>query len=154
MDLNQQLKILIDQAPNYGVPSQIIKKGFAPILKVLALELQHLEYFVLQTPEQSWVLKVIANRSEPQQQKKVIYAYAALEDALKTQNNSDDELIPLSLPVTHLIFQLFALKQVDSIIFLDQPANLMTGIEIKRSDLENLIQKQLEQFKNIPPNLA
>jgi hypothetical protein len=57
---------------------------------------------------------------------------------------------------------MFAIRQVDSIILMDKPNNKTQGMEIKRKDIENMIQKQLQQVtpdlslksKKIPSDLA
>ena len=108
----------------------------------------------MQTQDKNLVLNVLANNEQPEEKKKVIYAYASSEDAISSHSNSKEELIPQSVPVTHILFQLFALKQVDSMIFMHEPGNPNSGIEVKRSDLVNLIQEELQQLSNTPPNLA
>ncbi|MGK7877942.1 MAG: hypothetical protein AB4426_32930 [Xenococcaceae cyanobacterium] len=161
MDLDQQLRILIDEAPQYGVPSQVMEQAVTPVLKLFADQLQHLEYQVLQTLDRGWVLTTLSNRDQPKLQKKVIYAFPTLKDAANFQGTSDPQIMAMPVPVTHILFQMFALKQVDSIIFMETPGNLNTGTEVHRADLQNLIQKQLQKLGSprskpgkIPPNIA
>ncbi|NES83663.1 MAG: hypothetical protein F6K10_20875 [Moorea sp. SIO2B7] len=162
MNLDQQIKILIDNAPQDGVTPTVIEQAVSPVVKLFANQLQHLEYYVLQTLDQGWVLTTLSNRAKPNLEKKVIYAFATLKDAGNFQGSSDPQIMTTSLPVTHVLFQLFALKQVYSIVFMETPGNLTAGVEVKRADLENLIETQLQQLRtspksspsNIPSNIA
>jgi hypothetical protein len=55
------------------------------------------------------------------------------------------------------LFQLVALEPVDSIVFLETPGKTTHTVEIRRTDLEKLMQKQLRQQrspKQIPPDIA
>jgi len=56
--------------------------------------------------------------------------------------------------VTHLLFQLFAVEKVDSIIFLENAHTAQTGKEISRIQLKANIEKQLQKLGTIPANLA
>jgi hypothetical protein len=162
MKLDQQLQILIEEASGQGVPSWVMEKAVVPILKAFASQLQHLEYYVLQSRDRDWIITTLSNIEKPEQEKQVIYAFSSSEDAVNSQGNSDLEIAIASIPVTHLLFQLFALDGVDSIIFLETPGNLEKGVEIFRASLQNSIQKQLQQLapppiskpNNIPSNLA
>jgi putative heme iron utilization protein len=61
------------------------------------------------------------------------------------------------MDVTQILFQLVALKPVHSIVFIETPGNLTNTVEVRRSELEKLIQQQLQQFKaqkTVPPNIA
>lgn len=158
MKLNQQLQILIDEAPQQGVPVAVMEKAVAPVLKAFAAGLQHLEYYVLQSRDREWVVTTLSNIERPQQEKRVVYAFSTAKDAAYARRNSQLLVETASLPVTHLLFQLFALDGVDSIVFLETPGNLEKGVEIFRTSLQTTIQKQLQQStpsrKNIPSNLA
>jgi non-ribosomal peptide synthetase component E (peptide arylation enzyme) len=158
MDLEQQLAILVNNAPQDGVTPRVIEQGVAPVLKVFAQQLQHLEYYVIQTLDQGWVLTTLSNRATPNLAKKVIYAFSTLKDAYNFQGKSNPEVIAVLIPVTHILFQLFAMKQVDSIVFMERPGDLSTGKEVLCSDLQKLVNHQLQQFQNslsnIPSNLA
>jgi hypothetical protein len=160
MNLDQQLKILIDEAPQYGVPAVAMQRAIAPVLKAFANQLQHLQYFVCQTPEQDWIVTTLSHRDRPQQEKQVIYAFPTYLDAANSQGASDSPLQVAALPVTHLLFQLLAMEPVDSLIFLEIPDNLEKGTEIERSHLQALVQQQLQQLtppstpSNIPPHWA
>lgn len=162
MNIDQQLQVLIDNAPADGVTPKVIQKAIAPILTRLASRLQHQEYYILQNLDSAWVMTTLSNRANPIQQKKVIYAFATLKDAKTFQGTSDTAMIAKPIPVTHILFQMFALNQVDSTIFMDTPGNLTIGTEIYRADLQTLVQTQLKELgftphskpSNIPSNLA
>ena len=153
MTLEQQLQLIIDDAPNYGIATAIVEQAIAPVLESFAAQLQHLEYYVLQNLENEWVLLTI-NNPQLQQHKRVIYAFVTVRDAATFQSQTDSELIAAPIAVTQLLFRLFSLQQVDSIIFLDDSQNLNRGVEIERSHLSQAIQQQIEQLTIIPPNLA
>lgn len=153
MTLEQQLQLIIDDAANYGVPSSVVEKAIAPVLKVFAEQLQHLEYFVLQNLAEDWVLTTIAN-PQLQQSKKVIYAFISVQDAATFQGTANADLIAMPIDVVQLLFRLFSLQEVDSIIFLENSPNLNHGVEIERDRLSQLIRQQIEQLGKIPPNIA
>lgn len=158
MKLDRQLQILIDEAPQQGVPSLVMEKVVSPVLKAFATQLQHLEYYVLQSRDRDWVVSTISHLERPQQEKRVIYAFSTAKDAIASQENFDLQMTSISLPVTHLLFQLLALESADSIIFLETPGNLEKGTEILRAKLQASIEMQLQNIKtpskNIPSNLA
>lgn len=150
MKLDRQLQILIKEAPQQGISTLVIEKAVAPVLRAFASQLQHLEYYVLQNREGDWIVSSISNIERPQQEKQVIYAFSTLEDATHAQANSNLQLKNISVPVTHLLFQLFALEGVHSLVFLETPGNLEKGIEIPRTSLQKSFQQQLQQLKSIP----
>lgn len=152
MTLEQQLQTIIDDAANHGIPSAVVEQAIAPILKSFAQQLQHLEYYVLQNLDEDWVLTTITN-SQLQQEKTVIYAFISVQDAA-IQGTANPNLIAMPISVVQLLFRLFSLEQVDSIIFLENSPNLNHGVEIKRDRLSQLIQQQIQQLVKIPPNLA
>lgn len=153
MTLEQQLQLIIDDAANYGVPSSVVEKAIAPVLKVFAEQLQHLEYYILQNLAEDWVLTTIAN-PQLQQSKKVIYAFISVQDAATFQGTANVDLIAMPIDVVQLLFRLFSLQEVDSIIFLENSPNLNHGVEIERDRLSHLIRQQIEQLGKIPPNIA
>jgi hypothetical protein len=153
MTLEQQLRLIIDDAANYGVPSSVVEGAIAPVLKAFAEQLQHLEYYVLQNLAEDWVLTTIAN-SQTQQSKKVIYAFISVQDAATSQGTANPDLIAMPICVVQLLFRLFSLREVDSIIFLENSPNLNDGVEIERDRLSQLIQQQIEQLGKIPPNIV
>ena len=153
MNIEEQLKILIDDAPQYGVPAVVVEKAIAPVLELFAKQLSSTEYYVLQNLDSNWVLTTIAN-PQLQQEKQVIYAFQTVKDAAIYQQKSNPDLIAVPMPITHLLFRLFSLRQVESLIVLDNSLNLDRGIEIRRDRLVALIQQQIKQLTQPPSNIA
>ncbi|GAB4226295.1 MAG: hypothetical protein Kow0049_05190 [Stanieria sp.] len=154
MELEQQLQTLIKDAAEFDIAPIVLQQAVAPVLKLLAQQLNHLEYFVLQNFSQDWVIITINNLQETNQEKQVIYAFTTVKDAATFQGSDDPDILAVPIPVTHLLFQLFSVQQIDSIIFFDTPGNLNQGVEVKRDRLEALIFQQIQQLKQIPPDLA
>ena len=146
MDLNQQLQILIDDAPNYRIPALVIEKAIAPILKTVAEQLQFTEYYILQNAREDWVMFSIKNDPQQALSKTVIYAFTAYQDAIGFNQKPDEKITAIPIPTTHILFRLFSAKKIDSIIFFNEVENLHQGIELRREDLQNLIQQQLQNF--------
>lgn len=153
MDLEQQLAEIINNGEDYGVAPMVIEKAIAPVLKLFADQLQCLEYYVLQNLQEDWILTTIVN-PQLQQEKNVIYAFVSVQDATNFHQKTNPDLIAMPIPVAQLLFRLFSLQQVDSIIFLDDSHDLNHGIEIKRDRLSSLIKQQIEQLRPTPPNIA
>ena len=153
MNLEQQLDIIINDAEKYGVPKTAIAQAVAPVLKLFASQLQHQEYYVLQNLAEDWVLNTIAN-PQLNQEKKVIYAFVSVKAAARLQGQANPDLIAMPIGVVQLLFKLFSLQQVDSIIFLEDAQNLDRGVEIKREHLSQLIRQQIKNLGQIPPNFA
>ena len=150
MDLDQQIQALIEKAPPDGSTPQILK-AIAPALVLIAQQLQHLEYSILQAVDQSWALVVLSNLKEPGREKKVIYAWTSLKDASQAAAAAGDRLRPVLLPVTHILFQMIALEGLDSIVFFESPGNQEVGTEIPREQVQNLISVYLQQYRSGPP---
>lgn len=153
MKLEQQLQEIIDDAPNHGVPSAVVEKAIAPVLRSYANQLRHLEYYVLQNLDSDWVLTTLANPLL-KEEKRVIYAFVSVQDAAVSQGNKNSDLIAMPISVVQLLFRLFSLQQVDSIIFLENSLDLNQGIEIKRDRLADSIMSQIKLLKQPPSNLA
>jgi hypothetical protein len=161
MDLEQQIQVLIDSAPQDGTTPKLVE-AIAPVLKLLASQLRHLEYYILQTLDEGWVVTTLSNRTQPEVEKNVIYAFSTLKDAADFQSVSDPQILAVPIPVTHILFQMLALETVTSTVFFDTPGNLTTGTEVRRDDLQNLISTQLQNSKfaprsypsNLPPDIA
>lgn len=151
LTLNQQIDQLVQEGPQYGIPLTIMQQAVAPTLLDLAKDLNNLAYFICQNPQENWLITTIQHRSKPELEKKVIYAFAEEVDAIEMQKIFEEKVSIISVPVAELIFQLFALKPVDSIIFMDAPGNLVQGKEIAKQKLFDLFQTKLQQFNN---NLA
>ena len=149
MDLEQQIQVLIEQAPQDGTMPKIIE-AIAPVLTLLANQLRQLEYYILQTLDQGWVMTTLSNRAQPEVEKNVIYAFSTLKDAADFQSVSDPQIMTTAVPVTHILFQMLAIDTVTSTVFFDTPGNLATGTEVRRDDLQHLIQTQLQQIRSVP----
>ncbi len=152
MELEQQLAEIINEAPDFGVPAIVAEKAIAPVLKLFAEQLKYVKYYVLQNLEEDWVLTTIAN-PQTSQEKQVIYAFVSVQDAATFQGKTNPDLIALPISIVQLLFRLFSLQQVDSLIFLENSRDLNQGVEIKREHLANLIKTQIEQLQT-PPNIA
>ncbi len=153
MNLEQQLQLIINDAADYGVPPSVIEKAIAPVLKLFAEQLQHLEYYILQNLAEDWVLTTIAN-SKLQSEKKVIYAFTTVQDAATFQGKANPDLVAMPISVAQLLFRLFSLQQVDSIIFLENSSNLNRGVEVERDRLSQLIEQQIKQLNQTPTDIA
>ncbi|PSN18025.1 hypothetical protein C7271_14695 [filamentous cyanobacterium CCP5] len=156
MDLDSQIESLITDAPNDGLTADAVQ-AIAPALKALAGQLKHAQYYVLQTIDQNWVMTSLGNRTQPETRKNIIYAYPTLKDVEKGPHPvKDPQVMALPVPVTHILFQMLAMKPVESIIFFDTPGRLSRGIEVRRQDVQALIQAQLQQAQGnqIPPDMA
>jgi hypothetical protein len=160
MDLDQQIQALIEKAPPDGSTPQILE-AIAPALLLMAQQLQHLEYSILQAIDQSWAIVILSNLKQPGREKRVIYAWSSLQDALQAAA-AGDRLKSVSLPVTHILFQMIALEGLESIVFFESPGNLEVGTEITREQVQNLINVYLQQYRstlqsnssNLPPDIA
>jgi len=150
MDLDQQIEALIEKAPRDGSTPQILQ-AIAPALVLIAQQLQHLEYSILQAVDQSWAIVVLSNLKEPGREKRVIYAWTSLKDASQAAAAGGDRLRPVVLPVTHILFQMIALEGLDSIVFFESPGNQEVGTEIPREQVQNLINVYLQQYRSAPP---
>ena len=163
MDLDQQIQALIENAPQDGQTPKIVA-AIAPALKALAMQLRHSEYYILQTLDRRWLVTTLSNRAQPSMEKQVIYGFPTLKDATNAAYAPRDErAIALPVPTIHILFQLTAIDKVDSLVFFENPNELVSGTEVRREDIQNLIRAQLKQYQdslprsrpgNIPPNLA
>ncbi len=157
MDLETQIQLLIDNAPRDGITPNLIA-AIAPALRAIAQKLRYSQYYILQNSEESWVLTTLSNRANPRLEKLVIYAFPTIQDvSLIPPAGLDPQMLAKIIPVTHILFQLVALEPVDSIVFLETPGKTTHTVEIRRTDLEKLMQKQLRQQrspKQIPPDIA
>jgi hypothetical protein len=160
MNLDQQIESLIQNAPQDGRTPELIR-AIAPSLKKMAQQLQHLQYYILQSPQEQWLTTTLSNRNQPQQEKTVIYAYANPHQAKHHAGlgPKSQDLTTLSIPTIHILFQLLALQPVDSLLFFEDPENLQSAIEVDRQEVQNLIKTQLQLYQRekrsgIPRNLA
>jgi hypothetical protein len=148
MDIDQQLEKLIEEAPaERGMP-KVMEYAIAPILKRIAQQLQHQDYYILQNVEEKWQVTTLRHRQDENLKKRVIYAFPSLEDAGTFAQHSDDpQLMALPVPVANILFELLAFDQVDSVIFFDESGNYDNGTEIPRDKLQQLIREQLKKLK-------
>ncbi|HYX15665.1 MAG TPA: hypothetical protein VE944_15115 [Nostoc sp.] len=157
MDLEAQIQLLIDNAPRDGITPNLIA-AIAPALRTIAQKLRHSQYYILQNSESSWVLTTLSNLTNPGLEKRVVYAFPTIQDvSLISPAGLDPQMLAKIIPVTHILFQLVALEPVDSIVFLETPGKTTHTIEIRRTELEKLMQKHLRQQrspKQIPPDIA
>ncbi|AFZ43228.1 hypothetical protein PCC7418_1020 [Halothece sp. PCC 7418] len=159
MDLDQQLEQLVAEAPTERGMPQVMEYAIAPILKVVAQQLGHHDYYILQNTEENWQVTTLRHRHDQNLTKRVIYGFPTLEDARTFAQHSDDpELMALPIPITHILFELLAFDQVDSVIFFDDSGNYENGVEIPKEKLEQSIREKLKQLKakteQPPANLA
>jgi hypothetical protein len=155
MDLDEQIQILIQEAPQDGSTPALVQ-AIAPVLKHLAQQLRHPQYYIVQTLDQDWAITTIGSREQPEVQKVVVYAYPTLKDVSSgPYPMQDPQMIALPIPVTHILFQMLAVEQVNSIIFFESPGNTIAGTEINRTELVDLVQSHLEvQAPMVPPDIA
>lgn len=154
MQLEQQLQILLDEAPQHGIPTAVMQQAVIPVLKAFAQKLRYEQYYLIESDRGDWLLTTLSHRDNPELEKTVIYAFATSEDANQFQKGFNSVLSTTVIPVTYLLFQLFAIEQVNSLIFLETPGNIEAGKEISRADLRISIQKQLQQLQTTPPFIA
>jgi hypothetical protein len=161
--LDQQIQALIQNAPQDGTTPDVVK-AIAPGLKMIAQQLQHLYYYILQTSDECWVLTTLSNLKQPRLEKRVIYAYPSAEDAtLANSANNSAATETAKLSVISILFQIVAIPKLDSIIFFETPGQFDSGTEVKKEEIQNLIRSYLQQYqqqqprsrsRSIPPNLA
>ena len=153
IDLDQQIQVLINNAPQDGATPQIVA-AIAPALKSLAQQLKHLQYYIWQTPDQKWVLTTLSNRTKPQLEKRVVYAFVTPQDALDSGIGGEPKVQAQPLAVTHILFQMLAIKPLDSIVFFETVGNWEFGTEVLRSDVDKMVQVYLEQYQRDRSNFA
>jgi len=76
--------------------------------------------------------------------------------------DSSSQVLAIPLPVTHILFQMVVLEMPDSLCFFETPNNFQSATEIKRSEIQELIQVYLQDYQQrrqsksgkIPPNIA
>lgn len=157
MNIKAQIQSLIDNAPQDGITPQLVA-AIAPVITKIAQKLRFSQYYILQNPQDDWVLTTLSNCTNPQFQKQVIYAYPTLQDVSTTSGvGLGPQMIAAPIGVIEILFQIVALEPVDSIIFFDTPGTTAKAVEIKRSQVQNMIKQSLQQNRrspNIPPDIA
>ncbi|MBD1825511.1 hypothetical protein H6F51_23875 [Cyanobacteria bacterium FACHB-DQ100] len=158
MNLDQQLQRLVNEAPQDGSTPQLIE-SIAPVLRAIAQRLRHLQYYVVQTLDQNWVMLTLNHRAQDEPEKNVIYAFPSLKDVSSSPYDlTDPNLIALPVPVIHILFQMLAMDKDYSTIFFETPGDATIGTEVQRSELEALIheywQGQADAVTHIPSDIA
>jgi hypothetical protein len=156
MDLDAQIADLVQGAPGNALPTGAVE-AIAPTLKAIAGQLKYDQYYILQTLEQGWVMTTLSSREQPDIRKNVVYAFPSLDDARTSSASAKDpQVMALPVPITHILFQMLAMKPVHSVVFLEGSGKAGQGVEVRRQDIESLIQAQLKQTQggSAPPNLA
>ena len=153
MKLEQQLQEIVNEAPEHGVPSEVVEQAILPVLMSCAKQLQKLEYFVIQNLSGDWILTTLTNPSI-NQEKRVLYAFVSVQDAAKFQGKDDPDLIAVPISIIQLLFRLFSLQQVDSLIFFEDSDNFNQGQEIQREQLVDSMMSQIKQLKQNESNIA
>ena len=144
MDLEQQIQTIIKNVPQDGNTPQIVE-AIIPALKLLAQQLKHLQYYILQTLSQNWVMTTLGHRSKFDLEKRVIYAFPTLKDA--SLSISEDNVVATPMPVIYILFQMIAIQPLDSLVFFEKPGDLTAATEVKREDVQKLISIYLRQYK-------
>ncbi|XHX78093.1 MAG: hypothetical protein RBJ76_27305 [Stenomitos frigidus ULC029] len=159
MNIDQQIQELINDAPQDGNTPALVT-AIAPVLKSLASQLRHVQYYIVQTLDQDWAITALQNQAQPELEKNVIYAFSTLKDVSNSPYPMHDpQMIALPIPVTHILFQMLAMEIIHSLIFFDTPGNTTTGTEIQREHLSELIESHLTQTQDVsdltlPPDIA
>lgn len=151
MSLQDQIQALVREAPQDGKTPQAMQV-IGPVLAQVAHNLNHLEYYILQNLGENWQITTLRHQTKPELEKTVVYAYANLKDA--THSCSDPHLIAVPRPVVSLLFQLLAMKPVDSLIFFDNPKGQDEGFEVPRPAIQQLVQESLRQLVEPPTEIA
>lgn len=150
MDLDQQIQTLIDNAPQDGTTHAAVE-AIAPAFKLIAAQLKHPQYYVLQNLEQQWVMTTLNHREDPALSKTVIYAYPTLKDVASNPSPiNDPQILALPVPVIHILFQMLAMKTVDSAVFFEVPGNSRIATEVTRQNLQSIVQLHLQKMKGDP----
>jgi hypothetical protein len=142
MNLQAQIQALIDDAPTDEVTQSGIQV-VAIALGEIAQGLAHTEYYILQNFEAQWQVTMLQHRTQEDLQKTVLYAYGNLADATKVGQSG--ELIAAPVPVVQLLFQFFSFETVDSFLFVDDAQQPDQIRELKRQDLQSLVQAYLKE---------
>lgn len=150
MNIDQQLQNLIEEAPKFGVPAIIMENGVIPIINAFAQQLGHSQYYLRQTLDNNLVLTILGNDQHPELEKRVIYAFPTVEAAAQfpdSKINSPD-IVAQEVPVSEILFQMFTMKEVDSVIFVDEPDKYQQSKEIYCNKLQSAIRQNLSNLIN------
>jgi hypothetical protein len=153
-NLEKQIQLLIQNAPKDGITPKLVAT-IAPVLRVAAKNLRHPRYYILQNSEGSWVSTTLCNKANPELEKQVIYAFPRLNDAIRSSHiEIKPQVVAKPIPIIDILFQLLAITPVDSIVFMETPGTNTNAVEVRRADLENMIQQTLQQHLPPPTNIA
>jgi hypothetical protein len=152
-NLNLQIDQLVEDAPQDGITPGITKV-LAVVLKAIAMQLHHNNYYILQAQDGSWLLTTLSNRNTPEVEKNVVYAYCSSTAAnLERLKLGDPKLICAETGIIEILFRLVGLKEVDSLILFDKSTDTQRGTEISQVELQELCEKQMKKLKNIQRKL-
>lgn len=154
MNLEEQIQVLIDQAPQDGTTPKVIR-AIAPALSAIANQLQQSQYYLLQAAAGNWVVTTLSHRLQPVE-KTVVYAFGSQEDAIASFVSVEEQVEAIALPTVHILFQMVAIPNLDSVVFFEA-GDRVNGTEVSRQNLNQLIEQCLQQYRNaaiVPPNLA
>jgi hypothetical protein len=146
MDLESQMQALVDEAPDDA--TRLGMKSVAAVLGQVASSLKHQQYYILQNFQQQWQVTTLQHRSQTELEKTVIYAYGHLADA--TRMGQSVKLMAAPVDVVPLLFQFFALADVESLLFVEEANQLDQVRELPQQDLQDWIQTALAQSIQTP----
>lgn len=154
MNLNEQVKKLIDGAPDMESRKSVIE--IAPILQQAAETLPQTTYYICQSQQGESVITTLRHHRQPDLEIKVIYAFIRAEDIGKFDGGSLITESVVEVPVIQLLFYLLAFPEIDRIVFLNNSQNLDIGKEISRQSLEDSIEQKLQQVpkSQLPPDVC
>ncbi|TAE59774.1 MAG: hypothetical protein EAZ87_08395 [Nostocales cyanobacterium] len=155
-NIEAQIQSLIENAPDDGMTPQLMVT-IAPVLRAIASKLRHPQYYIVQNLQERWVLTTLRNKTNPDMEKRVVYAFPRSQDAaLFPSTAADPQAMAKPLPVIDILFQLVALEPVDSIVFFETSGTTDHTTEILRNDLQKMIAKRLQQHlpQRVPPDIA
>jgi hypothetical protein len=141
MNLDQQIKALIKDAPNDPEMRQITET-FVPVLRHLAGKFRYPEYYVLQTSDHAWVSFTLNHRTQCHVEKTVIYAFPDPNHAATILTGTDlSALSPIPIGLIDLLFQFYALNLAMELVVFDTAENTESPIVIARGEFEGLLQQ-------------
>ena len=141
--LDRQAALLVQSTPDEETASAV--SLITSVLKAIAKNLKYTTYFVVQDIEGGWLLTPLSNHDNPELEKITIYAYCDRIPANIDRLKLNDETLKCGeYNVIDMLFRLIGMKQVDSMVFFDRSTDTQHGIEIGRTDIEELCEKQIK----------
>lgn len=142
--LDHQVTLLVQSTPDAETASAV--SMITAVLKAIAQNLKYTSYFIIQDLEGGWLLTPLSNHENPEIEKVTIYAYCDRIPAnIECLKLNDENLECAEYSVVEMLFRLMGMKQVDSIVFFDRATDTQHGIEISRTDIEQLCEKQIKR---------